>query len=107
MCARFQLFFFVAQTEPQLNEAQRDQCPTNKYKTKPGTCGCAVGDIDGDRLEDCVDRHYQLLRYNWALTVPLYAADSTTVGELRLEPNALGGAPFTNDAGDIVPADIR
>ena len=62
----------IAQSEPQLSETQQDQCPDNKYKTKPGQCGCDIGDIDGDRLEDCVDRHYELLRYNWYKTFYYY-----------------------------------
>jgi len=40
-----------------LCERERDECPTDPKKTKPGLCGCGVADTDtdGDGTPDCKD----------------------------------------------------
>jgi hypothetical protein len=91
--------------EPPLGEAAIDECPDNDAKLKRGDCGCAIGDIDGDRIEDCVDRDYVLLRYNWPIAVPLYVS-RVLAGELRLEPFALSTEPFVGDRGSGARVDV-
>lgn len=101
----------TAAPTPRPNSTVVDECADNPYKLTPvrlarvarcvaqqraaqGVCGCAVGDTDGDGVEDCIDPTVELVNSAWAVNMDLYdqSRKSLLVGRLGLPQNSVSGA---------------
>jgi hypothetical protein len=76
---------------------QPDLCPDNPEKSDPGECGCAVGDADGDGVEDCLDFAHNITRHDWAMHIDIYNVSQSDqlVGRLGIPADALSDTNFS------------
>ena len=68
-----------------------DRCPDNPYKLAPGACGCAVGDEDGDGIEDCLEELFHIAAFDWARTLDVYENLNGTVDRVAAKPDSRSG----------------